>query len=194
MVNTIKSHTLPGGQALEICQGDITTLHVDAIVNAANSRLAHGGGVAAAISRKGGSAIQQESNAWVKQHGPVAHANPAYTTGGNLPCKYVIHAVGPVWGKGDEENKLHAAIRGSLDLADQLNLSSIAFPAISTGIFGFPKKLASIIFMRAVPSYFAKRTSESSLKTVKIVLYDDTSLDIFLHAFSKAFSEEQDIN
>ena len=194
MVKTIKTLTLPTGQTMEICQGDITTLAVGAIVNAANSRLAHGGGVAAAISRKGGQIIQQESNAWVREHGPVTHGHPAYTSAGQLPCKFVIHAVGPVWGEGDEENKLHAAIRSSLALADELELTSIAFPAISTGIFGFPKKLAAIIFMRAIPGYFAKQPDGSSLNSVKIVLYDNTSLEIFLQAFNKAFqpNESQD--
>ena len=149
-----KKINLPNDHVLAICQGDITAENVDAIVNAANSRLAHGGGVAAAISRRGGSAIQSESNAWVREHGPVPHDQPAYTSGGDMPCKYVIHAVGPVWGAGDEPQKLAAAIRGSLAVADQLKLASIAFPAISTGIFGFPKDLAASIFMETIPDYF----------------------------------------
>ena len=92
-------YTYPSGQRLEIVQGDITGETVDAIVNAANSHLQHGAGVAGAILRRGGYQIQQESLEWVRQHGPVTHAEPAYTSAGKLPCRYVIHAVGPVWVK-----------------------------------------------------------------------------------------------
>ena len=157
-------------------------------MNAANARLAHGGGVAAAISHQGGPAIQEESDAWVRQHGPVSHARPAYTSGGKLPCRYVIHAVGPVWGEGDEQHKLAQAVDGSLALGDELKLASIAFPAISTGIFGFPKDLAAAIFMECIPAYFTAHPG-GSLKTVKIVLYDTTTLQAFLDAFNNAFEQ-----
>src|SRR5215813_13905727 len=101
---------LPTHQTIQIVQGDITIEEVDAVVNAANEHLQHGGGVAWAISRKGGSAIQKESNDWIRQHGTVSHAYPAWTSGGRLPAKYVIHAVGPVWGDGDEDHKLALAV------------------------------------------------------------------------------------
>ncbi len=178
MIELKKKHSYPSGQILEICQGDITTAQVSAIVNAANSRLAHGGGVAAAISRRGGTVIQEESNAWVKKHGPVAHDKPAYTSAGKLPCEYLIHAVGPIWGSGDEENKLSAAIKGSLELAYNLKLESIAFPAISTGVFGFPVDLAADIFMRVITDYFTEQPG-SPLQNVKIVLYDNTTRNVF---------------
>lgn len=126
---------------LQLVEGDITTAKVDAIVNAANAHLQHGGGVAGIISRKGGPVIQRESDLWVREHGSVRHAEPAVTSGGSLPCRYVLHAVGPVWGEGDEDRKLAEAVTGSLRAADQLELTSIAFPAISTGIFGFPKEI-----------------------------------------------------
>lgn len=101
MANQIKArYEFPGGQRLEIAQGDITAEDVEAIVNAANAMLQHGGGVAGVISRKGGPQIQEESNAWVREHGPVTHANPAYTRAGRLPFRFIIHAVGPVWGEG----------------------------------------------------------------------------------------------
>ena len=187
MCKTILRHLLPGGQSVDICQGDLTALHVDAIVNAANAQLAHGGGVAAAISRAGGPAIQQESSAWVRGRGPVSHAQPAYTSGGNMPCKFVIHAVGPVWGSGEEEDKLAAAINGSLALADELKLASIAFPAISTGIFGFPKELAASIFMQTIPDYFV-RNPQGTLKFVSLVLYDSPTLSIFSEVFKKEFN------
>src|SRR5512139_4331821 len=121
MNKVLREHNLPTGQTLQIVQGDITMEAVDAIVNAANEHLQHGGGVAWAISKKGGPVIQKESNDWVRQHGPIPHSHPAWTSGGLLPAKYVIHAVGPVWGDtqsagagGDEDKKLAEAVTGSL--------------------------------------------------------------------------------
>jgi O-acetyl-ADP-ribose deacetylase len=168
------------GQALQIAQGDITTEEVDAIVNAANEHLAHGGGVAWAISKKGGPKIQEESDAWVRKHGLVPHAHPAWTSGGLLPAKYVIHAVGPVWGEtADDDKNLSDAVTGSLQVADELNCKSISMPAISTGIFGFPKDRAAEIIFKAVAAYFEKNAN-SALKQVRIVLFDQTTIDEFL--------------
>lgn len=170
---------LATSQTLQIVQGDITTDDVDAIVNAANENLQHGGGVAWAILRRGGDVIQTESDKWIKVHGPVSHARPAWTSGGALPAKYVIHAVGPVWGDGDEDNKLSAAVAGSLRTADELNCTSISMPAISTGIFGFPKERAAGVIFSSIEKYFSSSTS-SSLKTVRIVLFDDATVQSFL--------------
>ncbi len=179
---TLDELQLKSGQGIEIVRGDITTEEVDAIVNAANEMLLHGGGVAGIIARKGGPQIQEESSAWVRQHGPVSHAQPAYTSGGRLPCRYVIHAVGPVWGSGDEDAKLASAVQGSLALADRLGLASIALPAISTGIFGFPVGRAAGVILGAVREYFARQPA-SGLKQVRLVLYDQTTADTFLKAF-----------
>jgi O-acetyl-ADP-ribose deacetylase (regulator of RNase III) len=179
-MNTIlREKTLVGGQKLEIAQGDITTEQVDAIVNAANAQLQHGGGVAWAISRSGGEAIQRESNAWVREHGSVSHAEPAYTSGGKLPCKYIIHAVGPVWGENNEDNKLAAAVSGSLRRADELKLESIAFPAISTGIFGFPKERAAKIIFTEIEKYFVEN-DKSGINLVRITLFDQPTIEAFL--------------
>lgn len=167
------------GQSLQIVQGDITIEEVDAVVNAANEQLAHGGGVAWAISKKGGPAIQEESDAWVRKHGPVSHAHPAWTSSGTLPAKYVIHAVGPVWGDGDEDAKLRDAVIGSLQVADELKCESISMPAISTGIFGFPKDRAAGIIFKAVAAYFEKNKN-LSLKQVRIVLFDQSTIDAFM--------------
>ena len=170
-------HILSTGQSLQIVQGDITTEEVDAIVNAANEYLQHGGGVAWAIVRRGGDVIQDESDKWIKQRGPVSHAHPAWTSGGSLPAKYIIHAVGPVWGDGDEDKKLADAITGSLRVADELKCLSIAMPAISTGIFGFPKDRAAEIIFKTIVEYFSK--NNSGLKIVRITLFDQTTIDIF---------------
>jgi len=176
-----KTCALPGSRTLQFAQGDLTREPVDAIVNAANKHLAHGGGIAAAIVRAGGSIIQQESDDWISQNGPVLYDKPAYTGAGSMPARFVIHAVGPHWGEGDEDRKLSEAIRGSLWRASELGLESIALPAISTGIFGFPKERAANLFFENIPAYF-QENPESSLKLVRLVLWDQIDLDIFLRA------------
>ncbi len=178
--------TYPSGQRLQLIQGDITQQDVDAIINAANAQLQHGGGVAGVIARRGGREIQVESNQWVREHGPVVHAEPAFTAGGDLPCRYVIHAVGPVWGEGDEDNKLTAAVTGSLRRANELELESIAIPAISTGIFGFPKARAAKIIFEAVENYLAYHPG-SGLTLVRFVLFDQPTLDIFIQIWDSLF-------
>ncbi len=179
-MNTILiERTFSTGQTLQIVQGDLTIETVDAIVNAANEHLAHGGGVAWAIVRRGGEVIQQESDKWIQQHGLVPHARPAWTLGGDLPAKYVIHAVGPVWGDGDEDKKLADALTGSLQVADELKCASIALPAISTGIFGFPKERAAGIIFSVIEKYFSN-TQQSFLKLIRIVLFDDATIQSFL--------------
>jgi len=174
------------GVCLQIVQGDVTVEEVDAIVNAANEQLAHGGGVAWAISKKGGPKIQEESDAWIRKHGPVSHAHPAWTSGGTLPAKYVIHAVGPVWGDGDEDKKLSDAVIGSLQMADELKCESISMPAISTGIFGFPKDRAAEIIFNAITTYFEQNTN-SGLKQVRIVLFDQPTIQVFQQIWKTTF-------
>ncbi len=169
---------VPTGQSLQIAQGDLTLEDVDAIVNAANEHLQHGGGVAWAIVRRGGDMIQDESDAWIAKHGLVPHSHPAWTSGGSLSARYVIHAVGPVWGDGDEDKKLSEAVTGCLRVADELECESIAFPAISTGIFGFPKERAAKIIFKTIEDYFSENTS--GLKLVKLVLWDDETVKAFL--------------
>lgn len=177
MSTILSEQSLPHERILQLAQGDITLEQVDAIVNAANEHLQHGGGVAWAIARRGGDVIQEESDAWVDQHGPVSHSRPAWTSGGQLPAKYVIHAVGPVWGDGDEDAKLAEAVRGALRVADELECLSIAFPAISTGIFGFPRERAADILLQTIKAYCENKTSK--LKTIRLVLFDDRTVEAF---------------
>ena len=178
-MNTILvEKNLSTGQTLQIVQGDITIEEVDAIVNAANDQLQHGGGVAWAIVRRGGNIIQEESDQWIQQHGPVSHTHPAWTSGGALPAKYIIHAVGPIWGDGDEDTKLANAVTGSLRVADELKCSSISMPAISTGIFGFPKDRAAGIIFSAIENYLSE--NESGLTTIRLTLFDQTTINVFL--------------
>jgi len=178
MNTLLAEHIFPAGSSIQIVQGDLTIEEVDAIVNAANEHLQHGGGVARMIAMKGGPVIQHESDSWVREHGRVSHGHPAWTSGGQLPVKYVIHAVGPVWGDGDEEDKLAAAVTGSLRLADDLKCSSLALPAISTGIFGFPKDRAAEIIFSTIERYFGEMPA-SGLKTIKLVLFDQPTVDVF---------------
>ncbi len=159
---------------LELTQGDITDLDSDAIVNAANTALQLGGGVAGAIRRKGGPKIQEECN----KIGGTHVGGAVMTTGGNLKAKYVIHAVGPRHGEEHEDEKLKNATLNSLILADKNNLKSIAFPAISTGIFGFPKDRCATIMLSTTIAYLEGPTK---LEKVVYCLYNKNTLEIFEH-------------
>jgi O-acetyl-ADP-ribose deacetylase (regulator of RNase III) len=157
---------------LELIQGDITEQTTDAIVNAANAALQMGGGVAGAIRRRGGPAIQEECN----RIGGTHVGGAVITTGGNLAAKYVIHAVGPIHGEDHEDEKLKDATLNSLLLADKNRLKSIAFPAISTGIFGFPKDRCATIMLSTTIAYLEGPTK---LEKVVYCLYDKKTLEIF---------------
>ncbi len=161
---------------IELIRGDITEMDTDAIVNAANEHLAHGGGVAGAIVRKGGSVIQKESNDWVRENGIVRTGNAAMTSGGNLQAGYVIHAVGPIMGSGDEDSKLKSATISALQLAAQHGLKSITFPAISTGIFGYPVERCAKVMLEAVIEH-AKNNALP--KEIIFCLWDNHFLEIF---------------
>ena len=162
-----------GKAVIELVKGDITELEVDAIVNAANSRLKMGGGVAGAILRKGGWSIQEECD----RIGYCPVGSAVITGAGRLKAKQVIHAVGPRMGEGDEDRKLRSATLSALNVADRHNLKSIAFPAISTGIFGFPKDRCAKIMLRAAVEHLS--SGESGLEKVIFCLYDDETYRIF---------------
>jgi len=176
-VKVIGEHRV-GSRDIRLVQGDITERDTDAIVNAANSHLQHGGGVAGAIVRKGGQIIQDESDKI--GFTPVGHA--VLTSAGRLSAKFVIHAVGPRMGEGDEENKLKNAVENSLLLASEKGLQSISMPAISSGIFGFPKDRCAKILVRESVDFLKKQT-KSSLKVVEFCIYDDLTLGYFKKEF-----------
>lgn len=172
-----------GNTTLELAQGDITALEVDAIVNAANKFLAHGGGVALAISRKGGPMIQFESTALVAKRGPLATGEAAITSGGKLRAKFVVHTVGPVWAEQSEtesDQLLQQAVRSCLALADDKGIRSIAFPAISTGIYGFPVQRAAPLMLAAAGGYL---NGSTKIERVIFCLYDDATYKVFEEAF-----------
>lgn len=137
---------------IEIIEEDITTQHVDAIVNAANSSLMGGGGVDGAIHRAGGNAILQACKKIVQQSGPCKTGEAVITTAGKMPARYVIHTVGPVWrgGNNNEDELLALCYKNSIKLAADNNLQTIAFPNISTGVYGFPKDKAALIAIKTV--------------------------------------------
>jgi O-acetyl-ADP-ribose deacetylase (regulator of RNase III) len=154
---------------IKVILGDITEESTDAIVNPANNYLKHGGGVAGAIVRKGGSIIQQESD----KIGYVETGHSAITTAGKLKTKYVIHTVGPVWqgGKNKEEELLKSAVISAMELAQKHELNSIALPAISTGIFGFPKEKGVKIIVDSVIEFSKTHNSPKEIHFTNIDEY-----------------------
>ena len=169
------------GKQLVLVQGDITEMDTDAIVNAANKNLILGAGVAGAIRTKGGATIQEECN----RIGGASVGGAAITTGGDLKASYVIHAVGPRMGEGDEDRKLADATRNSLKLANEKGLASITFPAISTGIFGFPKDRCARIMLTTVAETLRKE--DTSLKEVAFCLWGEETLQVFEETAKEIF-------
>ena len=192
MAERVAAQTLPTGQVLALELGDLTETRVDAIVNAANGSLYHGGGVAAAIVARGGHAIQAESDAWVRQHGPAGHDRPALTGAGALPARAVIHAVGPIWrgGKHGEPAQLLSAYNSALVLAEAQGFSSLAFPSISTGIFHFPVAQAAALAIQAVLGFCAAHPA-SALREIRFVLFDRTTLALFRAELERRFAAPQ---
>jgi len=168
---------------IELIQGDITQQDADAIVNAANSSLMGGGGVDGAIHRKGGPKILDECRrlrATTHEQG-LPPGKAVATTGGNLTAKWVIHTVGPVYNKNEDRSKLLASCHTeSLRVADELGARTVAFPAISTGVYGYPLDLAAPVAVRAV------QDASTSVQEVRFVLFDDAAHDAFQRALKEA--------
>lgn len=179
--NVLFEKTLSNGTMLKVVLGDITAEPSDAIVNAANSDLTHGGGVAGAISRKGGPSIQQESD----QLAPVPVGSAVITTAGNLPSRYVIHTVGPRMGEGNEDAKLEKAIESALTLADEKRCVTLSIPAVSSGIFGYPKNRCAEKMRSVILRYF-QQNPQSTLQEIRFCNYDENTCQIFLQEFSSA--------
>jgi O-acetyl-ADP-ribose deacetylase (regulator of RNase III) len=170
--------TVAPNKTLVLVQGDITRENTDAIVNAANSELLPGGGVCGAIHRAGGPAITEECRKLRAEGGAVSTGHAVATSGGRLPARYVIHAVGPRWsgGASGEPKALASAYRESIRLADDLGLKSIAFPAISTGIFGYPLRDATQVAVETVREVLPRT---KNVNTVRFVVFDDTALQAY---------------
>ena len=165
---------------LELVEGDITDLDVDVIVNAANEQLQLGAGVAGAIRAKGGPSIQEECN----RIGGTPVGTAVMTGAGSLKAKQVIHAVGPRMGQGDEDKRLASAVRSALALADRHSMKSIALPAISTGIFGFPIERAARIMLTEIQRFLQGGTK---LDRVVLCLYDEEAFGVFKRELRRGF-------
>lgn len=168
----MKSAYKIGETDLVLLKGDITDQNVDVIVNAANAQLILGSGVAGAIRERGGEQIQEECN----RLGGTYVGGAVMTGGGNLKAQHVIHAVGPKQGEGDEETKLRNATMNSLLLAEEHDLESIAFPAISTGVYGFPINKCADIMLTIVVEFLKRPTK---LKKVVFCLWDEQAYKVF---------------
>jgi len=174
-----------GKTRLVLVRGDITQQDVEAVVNAANSSLLGGGGVDGAIHRAGGPAILQECKRIVAAQGGCATGDAAITTGGKLRAKFVIHTVGPVWsgGKRGEEGLLASAYRSSLRIAAERQISSIAFPSISTGAYRFPIARAADIALQTVRDFL--RRESHAITEVRFVLFGDSDLAVYQAALTR---------
>lgn len=169
-----------GKTTIKLYQGDITELDAEAIVNAANASLILGGGVAGAIRRKGGPSIQEECN----KIGGTTVGEAVVTGAGNLKAKYVIHAVGPRYGEGNEDEKLKNATLNALKRAQEKKMRSIALPAISTGIFGFPLDRAAKIIVKTVKDFLAL---PSSLELIIFALFNKQAYGTFVKVAEEEF-------
>ena len=163
---------------IELYHGDITKIKVDAIVNAANTSLLGGGGVDGTIHKLGGKAILEDCRKIRNKQGGCKVGEAVITNAGNLPAKFVIHAVGPVWnnGKSNEENLLSSAYLSSLKLAIDNQVASISFPNISTGIYNFPKEKAAKIAIRTVSGFLSKT---DKIEKIIFVCFDEENYKIY---------------
>ena len=161
---------------IELIKGDITKIKVDAIVNAANSSLLGGGGVDGAIHRVGGSQILEECQQIRNQQGKCKTGEAVVTSAGNLPAKYVIHTVGPIWNGNEQKNSelLANCYRNSLQLAESLGVKVISFPNISTGVYRFPKEIAAKIAIGEVQNF-----KSDVIEKVIFVCFDDENVEIY---------------
>ncbi len=177
---------------LAIIQGDITRQTADAIVNAANSSLMGGGGVDGAIHRTGGPAILEECRQIVSRQGRLPTGKAVITTGGNLKARFVIHTVGPVWHGGNrgEPELLASAYWESLQVAVENNLSSISFPSISTGAYGYPVVEAAKVAVNAVVSFL--KENATSIKQATFVLFDSTTFQSYASALNEIVRENKE--
>lgn len=169
----------PRGRRFEVVSADLLSQPVDAIFNAANGHLAHGGGVAGIISRAAGPELDRESVRIVRERGPLATGAAVVTTAGRLPFKGVIHVVGPRQGEGDEEGSLRRAITSGFELADAAGWRAVALPAVSAGIFAVPFDVCARAYRSAVWGWYETRV-ETSLALVRLCLRDALVIEAVL--------------
>ena len=175
----------PALAALAVIQGDITTVQADAIVNAANSALAGGGGVDGAIHAAAGPTVLEQCRVLIDQEGPCATGSAVVTSAGNLPAKWIIHTVGPIWEQHepvDNASLLAKCYMSSLDAAADIGATSIGFSAISTGVYGFPKELAAPIAVSTIATWLENNLGHTTLQHVSLVCFDDDNYRLIREA------------
>lgn len=167
-------------QTIEAILGDLTAETTDAIINPANSRLQHGDGVAGILVARGGHSIQEISHEWVRQNGPLPVGQAMVTPAGNLPCKWIIHTVGPIWNDGNhqEPELLEQAIWNALLRAHELALQTVSMPAVSSGIFGFPKKACAKILIDTAIRFWSEHP-DTTLEHIRMVNIDEPTFTYF---------------
>jgi O-acetyl-ADP-ribose deacetylase (regulator of RNase III) len=175
---------LQGGRAFEVVLGDLLVQDVDCIVNAANGMLAHGGGVAAAIARAAGPALEAEGRRIIGERGPLSTGEGVATTAGRLPFEAVIHVVGPRQGEGSEEAMVARALASAFEIAEARGWKSIAFPAVSSGIFGVPAVTCFSGYLAAVRSFCAARPT-SALVLFRLVLVEGPVAEVARRQFAR---------
>lgn len=172
-----------GTRSIVAAQGDLTEQRVGVIVNAANERLQHGGGVAAAIAKKGGPAVQEESDEWVATHGEVGPGQAAVTTAGDLQADRIVHVVGPRYREGqDNEGLLRQAVETALDAAASAGARSVALPALSAGIFGYPREEATRVIASTARTWLEENLDP--VEEVRLVGFDEATARDFAAALS----------
>lgn len=166
---------------ISVVSGDITSMPVTVVVNAANTTLSHGGGVALAIARAGGETIEIESAAWIADNGELVPGVAALTSAGDMPATYVVHVAGPIYADDqDNEMLLAAAVLGALETADEIAAATVAFPAISAGIYGYPADEATAVIAETVAAYLS--SVDSNISGVRLVGFDETMANRFAAA------------
>ncbi len=184
-----------GKEAVRVCEttvvalaGDLTAMPVDAIVNAANVELVHGGGIALAISRAGGPTIDEESHRWTEMYGPLEPGVAALTSAGEMPSSYVIHVAGPIHTAGqDNEGLLAAAVFAALDMATEIEVKTIALPAISAGVYGYPPDEATLVIAESTAEFLDEQ--DTTLRSVRLVGFDDAMATRFAEAIASLTDE-----
>ncbi len=178
----------PNARKLRLTIGDITKIHVDAIVNAANSGLRGGGGVDGAIHRAGGPAIMRELDSIRTTTGGCPTGSAVATSAGSLPAQYVFHAVGPIYGDGKagEPEQLASCYTTCLNLAEQHGVRAISFPAISTGVYGYPLEEAAAIALVTIASHL--KDPKSTIQEVVLVLFDQRAYDVHARIAARRFT------
>ena len=169
-----------GGTNVVALEGDVTRQPVEGVVNSANENLQHKEGVATAVVRTGGRVIQEESDTWVREHGPVEPGSVAVTTGGMLQASHVIHAVGPYYEEGVSDTVLHGLMAATLDAAVEHGLSSVPLPTISSGSRGYPPAEAAAAIVAGIVAWLADNPDE--LAEVRLVGFDDRDAEEFATA------------